>query len=831
VAARTLATMFLKPMNAPLAAASPEPLLGALDTCFHCGEAILAGARWQVELDGREVSLCCPGCAAATSAIRDFGLGEYYRHRDSYAPRPLNEELPADRYQIYDDSEMLARFAEVEGGVASADLTLAGMTCAACAWLLESRLARATGVERFEVNFAARRARVSWRVDATGLSRILDAVATLGYDARPYTPDARRAQIEAESRALLRALGVAALFGMQVMMIAFAFYTGGIEPPLERFLRWTSLVMSLPVVAYCALPFYRTAWAALRAAGLVMEVPVALAIVLAFAGSVWNTVLNQDAVYYDSVAMFVTLLLASRYLEMQARAAASARLEAFTALVPDAACRICREPEGERLESVPAMRLARGDLVLVRAGETIPADGVVYDGVSAVDESILTGEALPQTRARGARVLGGSINLESALRVEVSAVAAESFAGHLAQLVSAAAEARPAGVELSQRAARWFVAAVLLVSIGTAWFWLQYDATRWFSTTLAVLVVSCPCALAIAVPAALAAAHSSLLGDGIAVLDSHALERLAAVSHCLFDKTGTLTVGQLTVRDVTCFDGAERAHALQLACALAHSSNHPIARALRLLPAAPAALTIEQYASVTGAGMCGSLDGMPVALGSAAYMANLGVTVPERTGGDVAPGKEAWLALNGQLLARFEFDDRVRDDAPTLMGWLRDHHYETAIVSGDRAPVVAALAELCGIERFHAGHTPAQKSAEVARLQKGGAVVLMVGDGVNDAPVLAQADVSIAVADSAASARQQASVLLLTPQLSSVSRLLEMARRTRRVMRENLWWAVLYNVIALPLAAAGWLAPWAAALGMSVSSLVVVLNALRLVRH
>jgi len=826
--------MSRKFMNAPVAA-SPMPLphldRTAVAACFHCGEPVPDGAQWRIDLDGREVSLCCPGCAAATSAIRDFGLGEYYRHRDSYAPRPVNEQLPADRFEVYDDAQMLARFATVDGPLASADLTLAGMTCAACAWLLETRLARASGVERFEVNFAARRARVSWRAAETGLSSILDAVATLGYDARPFTPDARRAQIEAESSALLRALGVAALFGMQVMMIAFAFYTGGIEPDMQRFLRWTSLVLSLPVVAYCALPFYRTAWAAVRSGALVMEVPVALAILLAFAGSVWNTLLDQDAVYYDSVSMFVTLLLASRYLEMRARASASARLESFTALVPDGACRIRSGADGEQFETVPAMRLAPGDLVLVRAGETIPADGVVSEGLSAVDESILTGEALPQTRAPGTRVLGGSVNLESVLRIEVTAVAAESFAGHLAQLVSAAAQARPAGVELSQRAARWFVAAVLLVSVGTALFWLQHDATRWFSTTLAVLVVSCPCALAIAVPAALAAAHSSLLGEGIAVLDGRALERLAAVTHCLFDKTGTLTVGQLALREVNCLGDVTRDSALGLACALAQSSNHPIARALRQLPAAVAAPRLQDHESVTGAGMRGRLDGASIALGSVAYMASLGVDVPLEARASTTPGKEAWLSRDGQLLARFEFDDRLRDDAPTMFNWLREHRYSTAILSGDRAAVVEALARTCGVEHFHAGRTPADKSAAVAALQDEGAVVLMVGDGVNDAPVLAQADVSVAVADSAASARQQASVLLLTPQLSAIARLLEVARHARRVMRENLWWAVLYNVIALPLAAAGWLAPWAAALGMSVSSLVVVLNALRLVRR
>lgn len=823
------------PMRAPeiaLFGAARVAATTVSDTCFHCGEVLAATRQWRIMLDDHEVSLCCPGCFAATTAIRDLGLSAYYQHRESYGPRPHSDTLSAERNSVYDDAQMLARFATVADGVLSADLTLAGMNCAACAWLLESRLARCAGVTNFEVNFATRRARVSWRASDTGLSPVLDAVASLGYDARPFTPDARRAQLEAERASLLRALGVAALLGMQVMMIAFAFYTGGIEPALQRFLRWTSLVLSVPVVAYCALPFYRSAYFALRSGSLVMEVPVSLAIILAFAGSAWNTLFDQDVVYYDSVAMFVSLLLLSRYLEMRARAAASVQLETFAALVPDSACRVVCSASGERFETVPAMRLMAGDQVLVRAGESVPADGLVMTGVSALDEALLTGESLPQTRGPGARVLGGSINLDSSLRIAVSAVAAESFAGHLAQLVSAAAHTRPTSVAFSAQAARVFVAGVLLVSLVTAVFWSVHDSARWFSITLAVLVVSCPCALAIAVPAALAAAHAQLLGAGIAILDGRALERLARVSHCVFDKTGTLTTGQLRLRSVVCRGGVERDTALAIACALAQSSNHPIARALCSSPLVAKHVVIEDCASSTGAGISGRwVGGGRVALGSAAYMASCGAPAPssELSRGDVS-GLEAWLLHEGQLLARLEFDDSLREDAPAMLACLQQRGYHTLVMSGDREATVANIARRCGVATYFSECTPADKRAAVAALQRDGGVVLMIGDGINDAPVLAQADVSIAMADSACSTRQQASILLLTPALSAIPKVLGMATDARRVMRQNLWWAMLYNLFALPLAAAGLLAPWTAALGMSVSSLVVVLNALRLLR-
>ncbi|MEQ8660333.1 MAG: heavy metal translocating P-type ATPase, partial [Gammaproteobacteria bacterium] len=653
----------------------------------------------------------------------------------------------------------------------------------------------------------------------------------LGFEARPFTADARRAADAAEAHGLLTRLGVAAVFGMQVMMIALALYFGGADG-FERgqyaFLRWASLLLTLPVLTWSAQPFLRSAWHALRARGLNMDVPVSLAILAAFGGSAWHTVSGTGEVYFDSVVMFVAFLLTSRWLELRARVRAATRLESLATVVPDVACRISGRGTDERRETVPALALVSGDRVWVRAGEVLPADGVIEDGTSSLDEAILTGESAPQPRAPGAAVLAGSVNLEAPLVVRVTGVGRQSFAGHLAELVARAAAARPAHDGLAERVARWFVAGVLVIAGLTALGWMLVDATRAFGATLAVLVVSCPCALAIARPAALAAAHAALLARGVAVLGGGALARLARADTVLFDKTGTLTHGQLRVARVAAFDDATQAGVLELARALAEGSEHPLARALRALPAASAPPALAAMNAEAGAGVAARAGTSAVAFGSRAFV---GAQMPAArfpVAGADDGGKEAWLARDGVVIGRIEFSDQLRAEAPAALAALRDAGLDCGILSGDRERVVAAVAAACAIVDTRAAQTPAAKLAEVARRQAAGSVVAMVGDGINDSAVMARADVSIAVADASAPARQQADVLLLAPSLTGVPLTVAIARRLERTIAQNLAWAVGYNVLAVPLAVSGYLPPWAAALGMSASSLVVVANALRI---
>lgn len=807
--------------------ASVAPRGDAVSACFHCGDPVPPGLDLAVRVDGREEPMCCHGCAAAAAAVVDFGLAGYYRQREAPSPRP--EDGADAALTVYDDPALQARFVTHPGAHAEARLAVEGMSCAACAWLLEQRLGALKGVQDFEVDFARRRARLDWDPARIALSAVLAAAAEIGFRVRPFTPEAARELAAAESRAMTRRTAVALLFGAQVMMIAVALYlagTGGMDAGLRTFLRHVSLVLSLPVIGYCAWPIHVSAASALRAGSVNMDVPVSLALLLAFGGSVAHVLAGAGEIYFDSVVMFTALLLVARTLELRARVTAAGPLDALAALVPDSA-RV-RGPGGEHAwETVPVLRLRPGAVVHVLAGETLPADGMVQAGTGTVDEAILTGESRPRPVAVGEAVIAGSVCVDGPLAVEVTRVGEDAFAGQLARLVGRAAAARPASAALGLRVARWFVLAVLLAAAAAATVWSQLDPSRAFAVTLSVLVVSCPCALALAVPAALSAAYGALLARGVAVVNGSALERTAAAGCVMFDKTGTLTHGRLAVARVTPFGGTSAAGVLAYARSLAAGSNHPVARALVAAgdtPPAPAGDVTE----LTGQGLRGQVDGARVVLGSRALMHEECAGVPDDAGLDAA--KDAWLAVNGRVAGRIAFDDTLRAEAPALFAWLRRAGLATAVLSGDRPAAVARVADACGADTWSAGLLPADKLNELARRQAAGETVAMIGDGLNDAPVLARADVSVAVADAVALSRQRSDVLLLEADLGGIRALFTVARATRRIVRQNFAWALGYNLVALPLAFGGWLPPWGAALGMSASSLAVVANALRL-RH
>lgn len=801
----------------------------AATACFHCGEPVPPGCDFSAPVLGTMRPMCCIGCAAAAAAIADCGLDDYYRLRDARAQRPQDGPERA-ALAVYDDPLVREHYVSRDAAGCTATLAVGGMTCAACAWLLEQRLGRLDGVEAFEVSLALGRARIRWNPAETGLAPVLAAGADLGFTLRPYSGDARREAEAADGRDLLRRLGVAAVCGVQVMMLSLALYfADGMAAAMQTFMRYAALVLTLPLIGWCALPFLRGAARALRARAVSMDVPVSLALLMAFAGSCWHTLTQAGDVYFDSVAMFVVLLLGSRYLELRARVDAGHRLDDVGELLPPAATRL---DAAGRPQTLAMQRLAVGDRLWVRAGEVIAADGVVEAGVSTVDESLQSGESQPRRRAAGARVIAGSVNLDAPLTVRVTAVAGDSFAGQLSALVARAAGSRARELHEAGALAQVFVAAVLLLAVATALFWAWVDPSRWFEATLAVLVVSCPCALAIARPAALAAAHAGLLAQGVAVVGAGALERLAGVREVLFDKTGTLTHGVLELASVRCFEAAGQETALALARGLAEAADHPLTRALRDAAATPA-LPLGELVAEPGRGARARHGDDVVCLGSREFVAAVAgeaafAGVNAHPGDDADDGaKEAWLARGSTLLARFAFRDRLRADAPAVVGWLRARGLPVAIVSGDRDAVVAAVAASCGIEDWHAALSPADKLDQVARRD----AALMVGDGLNDAPVMAAASVSMAVAGAADAARQQADILLfggdLGGDLGGVRRALATSRRMLRIVRQNHAWAIGYNLCAVPLAAAGWLPPWAAALGMSLSSLAVVGNALR----
>lgn len=802
--------------------------------CYHCGLPIPAGVVFLVEIDRQERMMCCAGCQAVAEAIVANGLTRYYLQRDAMPDSP-REAMPVELQELglFDHPDVQKNFVRsLSEHEREAALILEGITCAACVWLNEAHIACQPGVTAVDINYATRRARVRWDERKIRLSQILEAIVAIGYRAHPY--DALRSEqlAQKERSAALWRLLVAGFGMMQVMMYAVPVYLAGegeMTPDIEQLMRWASFVLTLPVIFYSAAPFFVSAWRDLKLTRVGMDVPVALGVGVAFLASTWATWVAAGEVYFDSVTMFVFFLLTGRYLEMMARQKAVRGIETLARAIPAFCARLLHYPQRET-ERIPVTEIVPGDAVLVKPGETIPVDGSVIEGESSADESLLTGESYAVKKRVGDSVVGGSTNVESPLVLRVDKIGEFTRLATIQRLMERASLEKPRMVELADRFAARFIIALLLLATGTGVYWWVVDPAQALWVFVAVLVVSCPCALSLAMPAALTVATGALSRTGVLITRSHAIETLARATHVIFDKTGTLTRGHPVVVGVLTKGSLSEQECRVLAAALEASSEHPVGRALRegIDPAAyPVVLSVK---ATTGCGMEGLIDNRMIRLGTLAYVGELhGHPVPE--GMDF---EETLVALGDakEWLAFFRLTDQVRDGARNLMISLRAQGLKIGILSGDTLQAVAKVAAELGVmaQDAQGAMTPESKHAAIAELQKSGAVVAMVGDGVNDAPVLAQAHVSIAMGGGTELARSQADIVLLSDDLMHLAAGVKLARRTLRLIRQNLGWAFTYNLTAIPLAMAGWITPWMAGIGMSASSLLVVLNALRLQR-
>ena len=803
--------------------------------CYHCGDHN-PDARWHAVMNGARQTFCCAGCLAVAQTIHAAGLDAFYVQRTVPADRPVADALREtdDEWARWDSDAAQAGLTRgVAGGDAEVSLLLEGIHCGACIWLLESWLARQPGVTSAAVNFATRRAQVVFTPGKTRLSSLLRAVAHIGYRAYPYDPARREALAQRESRALLLRLAVALLAMMQVMMFALPTYVtvDGVEPEHRRLLEWASLTLTLPALLYSAAPFFRGAWRDLRLLRPGMDVPVALGLAAAFAASAWATLEGAGTVYYDSVTMFIALLLVARYVELAARRRAGDAVEMVARARPATALRLPAWPASEAVETVGAATLSLGDLILARPGDLIAADGEVVDGRASVEEAILTGEVQPRSKAVGDAVLAGSVVGDGAIVVRVSAAGAATRLSAIERLVDRAASQRPRIARVADRVATWFVAVLLVLATATALVWWQIDPSRVLAITFAVLVVSCPCALSLATPAALAAASGALARARVVVARADALETLARVSHLVVDKTGTLTTGRIALREVIPLAGETAAGARVLAAALEARSEHPLAVALRAGAPAAELSAVGDLSLVPGYGVEGTLAGRMLRLGRPDWVAAISrcplpaASLPaDPTATIVALGDAAGLR------ALYVLGDTLRPGAPELLARLADLRVTPVLLSGDRTATVAAVADALGIAAARGEQLPDDKRAAIARLQADGAVVAMAGDGINDAPALAQAQVSVSLGSATPLAQWTADVVVRSDQLPRIADAIAHARRTMRIVRQNLGWACAYNAIAIPAATLGLVSPLVAAIGMAASSLVVVGNALRLSR-
>lgn len=794
-----------------------------MTSCFHCNEPVLTGDQFTTIINGQAQSMCCPGCQAVSQAIMDAGLSSYYQFRSEPGNRQtalVPEQL--SQYSAYDLPEVQQDFVHKQGAIDSTSLSIDGITCAACAWLIEHKLKPVAGVTNVLVNSTTQRALVSWDSERIQLSEILQIISKIGYQAAPYQVDEQEKQSKADSRKFLLRLGLAGFATMQVMMFALALYTGyftDLDVQFRDYFRWVSLIFAAPVVLYSAQPFYFSALRSVLSGKLNMDVSVSIAILGAYIASCIATMQGNGEVYFESVSMFTFFLLLGRYFEQAARQKASVSSSNLHKLVPLTA-HLCHEGE---ITEIAAKQLTIGDIILVKPGEVIAADAEVVTGQSSVNEAMLTGEQMPISKRVLDKVYAGTINIEQPIEVRVTALGQDQLVAEIIRLQELASNNKPTIALIADRLARYFSGTVLSIAAITYVVWSFVSPEDAFWITLSVLVATCPCALALATPTAVTCATAIFTKLGVIPRKPGIFEKLTKINHVVFDKTGTLTCGQLSIGDVQTFAGYSSAQVLSIAAAIEQGSLHPIA--LAFSPFYDNQHQVDTVEHHIGLGIQASMNQQQVSIGTAQFVS------PDMLPISVKATQSQWiyLSIDNELIAKIEMLDKLRVDSIATVNALKAANIKLSIASGDNSGHVEFLAHKIGISDVHSGLSPQDKLALVNRLQQD-ANVAMFGDGINDAPVLAGANLSVAMGSGSAIAKNSADLILLGDHLSRFNDAIYVAKQTQRIIHQNLLWAFAYNIIILPLAVTGHVAPYIAAIGMSVSSLIVVSNSLRLLR-
>jgi P-type Cu2+ transporter len=784
-----------------LALAAPAVTANAAAVCAHCGAPVLQ--------DGGH--FCCAGCAAAYELVGRLGLDQYYAHRTAAAAPPRTEEaaVPAT------ETEIGPYIRHEADGTLLLCAVVDGLRCAACLWLIESALGRQQDVVSVRLALSTGRLRLRWQGSPARGAELLALVQRLGYRVQPYDPARFALDSGDEERSLLRALAVAGFATGNIMLLSVSVWAGDageMGAATRDLLHWISALIALPAVAYAGRPFFASAFAALRAGRANMDVPISLAVLLATSISLVATMRSGVHAYFDSGVTLLFFLLIGRYLERRARGRARSAAETLLALGTAPMTRLAADGSTSR---VSPTQLSPGDLILVAAGERIGADGEVVAGCSEIDRSLLDGETSPVPVGPGSPVHAGTANLATALRIRVTATGEDTHLAEIARLMEAVEQGRTRYVALADRVARAYAPGVHLLALTTfaGWMWAGQGWLGALTAAVAVLIITCPCSLGLAIPAVQVIAAGRLMRRGILLKSGTALERLAAVDTVAFDKTGTLTLGHpALVGDPEATDLAE-------AAALAAASRHPLSRAIHALrPDVPAAHGVIEH---PGAGLSRGSSTGEIRLGNRSFCG-----VPTQAGD--SDGPELWLSQPGAAPVRFAFEDPLRPDARRVIDGLRAAGKRLLMLSGDRRRAVACCAAALGIEDWTAEISPVDKAARLAALAAAGRHVLMVGDGLNDAPALAAANVSMSPSSAADVSQNAADIVFQGTSLAAVDEALAVARRSQALVRQNLAFAILYNALAVPLAMAGLVTPLVAAAAMSSSSLIVTLNALRL---
>ncbi len=797
--------------------------------CFHCNDPVPDHLEINVQVGDEQHPVCCIGCKAAFEFVMGAGLGKFYEFREASDEGWIKPR--AGGFESFDNLDVLSQFSFSHGEEEKeATVHMGNLYCSACVWLLNNVLGSIPGILDYSVNPTSHKLVVRWRQDQIPFSQILDRISSLGFVPEPIVPGTTQDSQQSHYRVSIQRLVVAAVFGMQAMMFAIGLYSGeafGMEPGTRHLLQYASLVAILPVVFFSATPFFRGALRGLKNLSPGMDMPVALAIFMAFVISVWETLNGGPSVYYDSIAMFVLFLSLSRFLEMRARHTCEDKIQAMASLLPITASRVMAD---NSTESVSIIKLKVGDKVILRPGDIVPGDGKLVAGLLAVDESFMTGESQAVSKVVESTVLAGSQCLSGTATVELTQVGASTRLAEIARLLEKSLGNRATTKGWADRLATGFVMVVLMVAGLTAVSWWLIEPKQILEPVLAVLIVSCPCALALATPTVITVATTYLSRQGLLLTNSRLLEVLRANATLVFDKTGTLTQGKPQIVHTELL-GHKKQHSvrecLEIAASLESFSEHVMAGAF--VNASKSTVLAESAEVHVGAGVSGVIRGRSYRIGTKAFVDTLsGIDKTHQTQVlSASTHTQVFLGDEEGAIACFELEDALRPDAKETINALERSGFEILIASGDHPSVVSKIARQLSVERWYGSLSPAGKVDLIHQLRAEGKTTVMVGDGINDAPVLSAADASIALDAGTALARSSADAVVLGRHLGVLKDLLGVALRTQSIIKQNIAWAVGYNLFGIGLAAAGILTPWMAAIGMSVSSLLVLLNAMR----
>ncbi|MCF6226221.1 MAG: heavy metal translocating P-type ATPase [Xanthomonadales bacterium] len=816
----------------------------AIESCFHCTEPIPSGCDISVELEGQSLPVCCHGCKAVAEFIQAGNLEQYYRFRDSNSSK-VNEDYLSrlDDWLAFDQRE--AYWGELcADGNRSLPVLIEGLHCAACIWLLRTALVKKKGVKEVQIDLSSGFAKIIWSADQIKLSELMQTMQQLGYQPHLMGED-RNIEVfrKARNKAIIRLL-VAGLGMMQVMTYTVGLYAGDfstISDDMRRFLEGISLLVATPVVFFSGQTFFIGAWNGIKARRPGMDLPVAIALILAWSASIYNYMRGEGALYFDSVVMFVFLLLLARFLEFSLRRKSADLSNALSRLLPEIAYRLqtkAVEPEEivtDKPVAVPIADLVKGDLVLIPKGHTVPVDGEVVAGKSLLDEAFLSGESLPRTVVEGQQVLAGSVNLGDPISIRTTACGEATAISALGRTLLEAQLHKPKVAETADRIASWFVSAVLLIS-STAWVvWQFIDPTKAFDVALATLVVTCPCALSLATPASLAAASRRLMKAGLVIVKTNAIDVLAGIQRVVFDKTGTLTQGKLRIEKVNALRSDWKIEQISaLATAMERQSEHPLATAFADLESA--GYQPQELKIYAGQGIEAKLNQQCYRLGELSFVnainenpLKLTNKLGENENGETI-GVQIFIGDSAGVFGQIILVDEVRPEAAATIRQLQLAQLKITMLSGDSEAEVARIARLLNINDWQARKLPENKLEIIRAYQQDGERVLMVGDGVNDAPVLAGADVSMAMGSATHLAKSSADFIVTANSINTIVEAHTISQFTSRIIKQNLGWSLMYNLLAVPLAVSGFLDPWMAVIGMSLSSIVVILNAMRISR-